>query len=117
MSKSYLIVGESGEYSDWSMWIVCSFDRKRDAEARLKLMDDWIAALPRHDPDSLGIDYEEVLPDYSPEAEQPWNLDPAVSRSRWNGMYIGSTYVPKYHIAEVDCNPRTPPRTSKQRFK
>ena len=116
MPKSYLIIGESGEYSDWSMWIVCGFDRKRDAEARLKLMNDWIAALPRHDPDSLGIDYEEVLPDYSPEARQPWDLDPQVSRSRWNGMYIGSIYVPKYHVQEVDRNP-SPPRPSKKRFK
>lgn len=39
---SYVVIGDCGEYSDYSWWSVRAFDSKADAESFLDRLDTWM---------------------------------------------------------------------------
>lgn len=42
MSTAFIVVGETGEYSDAQWWLVRAFDERGPAESFCKVLNDWL---------------------------------------------------------------------------
>lgn len=42
MKKTYLLVGHTGEYSDYQHWNVCAYNNKKEAAKHLRKLDKWV---------------------------------------------------------------------------
>lgn len=82
--KCWCVVGDQGEYSDWTMWLVGAFDSKTEAE-------EWAAAAEKWRSDKA----DEIESASYAEREKMSNpYDPAWEVDSWD--------TPRYSVHELD---------------
>ena len=88
--KIHTVVGERGEYSDWTTWVVAGYFRKDTAESHARRLNEIVSAFMA-DQDREGAE-EEAAVALSKE-------DPGTFTS---DSYVSTVYPPNYSVQTLE---------------
>lgn len=81
--KIYLVIGQTGDYSDRREWIICGYNKKEDADKHVELAQQehnrWYSSARFRFPDENANPYDPDMSDHTEYKVIPVNIFDTVS--------------------------------------
>jgi hypothetical protein len=86
--KCWCVVGDEGEYSDWTMWLVVAFEKKAEADDWAEKAQAWVDLNKDRD------DLDRMTDEQKGAVKNPYDPEKSLADFPWD--------APRYQVHELD---------------